>query len=124
MDGNYTNKKKKPTPKYKKGDEAWLIDNHYELNISPTKCEITSEPIITWLEGNHSNPSKWRIEYKYRPCYCERTVRHNISEEDLYATEGEALQAAFEYFRRNVQTKVEHFSARALKLGIDMDCSI
>ena len=124
MEHIYTDKEKKPTPKYKKGDEAWFIDEPYNLHVMPTKCEIKGDALITWFEGKNNNPSKWRIEYKYRPCYCERTVRHNISEEDLYATEREALQEAFKNFKQNIRTNVERFEDRVRKLGIDMDCSI
>lgn len=124
MENNYTNREEKPTPKYKKGDEAWFLDNPYTIDVTPTKCIITSEPIITLAHYKEPKMDKWFIAYRYKPFYCERAVRHTIGEEELYATEGEALQEAFNLFKRNVRTKVDHFSDRALKLGIDMDCNV
>lgn len=111
----YTNKEEKPIPKYKNGDVVWYIDRWFE---HPQRCIIKGCCNVSWFEGNKFNPSGCRINYKYKPDYCERTKQHTIREESLFDTEQEALIALFEEFKDNVKTKIDFFSKEAKRLGI------
>lgn len=111
----YTNKEKRPIPKYRNGDIAWYIDGWFE---HPQRCIIKGCCNVSWFEGNELNPSGWWIDYKYKPDYCERTKQYTIREESLFDTEQEALIALFEEFKDEVKRKIDLFSKEAKRLGI------
>ena len=111
----YTNKEERPIPKYKIGDIAWYIDSWFE---HPQRCIIKGCCNVSWFEGNKFNPSGWRISYKYKPDYCERTKQHTIREESLFDTEQKALIALFEQFKEKVKNKLYFFGKEANRLGI------
>lgn len=124
MCDNYTNKYEKPSPKYKKGDEVWFQLDWYNNGGTPMKCELRSDAMITLVKHKELQTNEYCIEYKYKSVFNEKSVHHTINEKDLYATEGDALQACFSYFKEIVKRKQKWFVERACKLGIDMDCNI